>query len=47
MKENDSSDENVFYCKRCLSLAIIADDDDDVDYCNECGNTDIGEVSIE
>lgn len=34
----------VCYCKRCLSLRII--DDDDMSFCDECGSIDIGEESI-
>lgn len=35
----------VTYCKRCLSLRIITLNDD-MDYCDECGNTDMGTTDI-
>lgn len=35
----------VFYCKHCLSLRII--DGGFVDYCDECGSTDVEATSLE
>lgn len=35
----------VYYCKHCLSLCIIGDDN--MSFCNDCGLTDIGEASLE
>lgn len=36
----------VFYCKKCTSLLIKADEIYG-DYCRDCGSTDIGQTSIE
>lgn len=36
----------VLYCKRCLSLAVMSDDDLHIDYCDKCGCADIGETDI-
>lgn len=45
---NDYNDEPVFYCKSCLSLKIkTVASGLDLDYCDECGCTDIEEASIE
>lgn len=42
------NDEPVFYCKSCLSLKIkTVASGLDLDYCDECGCTDIEEASIE
>lgn len=35
----------VFYCKNCFSLKIMILDDT-MDYCDECGCTDIGTTDI-
>lgn len=35
----------VTYCKKCLSLKIITLNDE-VDYCDDCGNTDMGITDI-
>lgn len=44
----DYNDEPVFYCKSCLSLKIkTVASGLDLDYCDECGCTDIEEASIE
>lgn len=40
----DYNDIPVSYCKRCLSLRIMAFDGGD--YCDECGCTDIGTTDI-
>lgn len=37
-------DEEVYYCKDCLSLRIV--NDAEIDYCEECGSTSIGQCSI-
>lgn len=36
----------VVYCKNCLSLKIMILNDA-IDYCDECGCTDIGSTDIE
>lgn len=41
MEEND----NVLYCRNCLSLRIMQFQSQD--FCDKCGSTDIGEVSID
>ena len=44
----DYNDEPVFYCKSCLSLKIkTVALGLDLDYCDECGCTDIEEANIE
>lgn len=35
----------VFYCKHCLSLFIVTDGN--MDFCKNCGSTEIGEASLE
>ena len=38
----------VLYCKRCLSIKVMnISIIEDLDYCDECGSTDIGQCSIE
>jgi len=45
---NTYNDEMVFYCKKCLSLRIKSVPDmEDLNYCDECGATSIGETDIE
>lgn len=44
--EEDYNSEPVFYCKKCLSLKIMAFDESS-DYCDACGSTDIGTAHIE
>lgn len=41
----ESNDEPVFYCKECLSLAIKSVGQ--IDYCIDCGCTDIGMTTLE
>lgn len=42
------NDEPVFYCKNCLSLKIkTVIVDSDLDFCDECGSTDIEQSHIE
>lgn len=42
------NNEPVFYCKSCLSLKVkTVAVDSDLDYCDECGSTDIGHTHIE
>lgn len=44
----DYNDIPVHYCKGCLSLKIkIVTESSDLDYCDECGCTDTGQISIE
>lgn len=47
MKQNkdDYNEEPVYYCSRCLSLAIKADIDDFC-YCDKCGSTQIEQCDI-
>lgn len=43
------NEEPVYYCKTCLSLKIKNFDElgvDFVDYCDECGCTDVGTTDI-
>lgn len=44
--EETYNDEPVFYCKTCLSLKIKTVVSD-LDYCDDCGATDIGQAHIE
>lgn len=37
--------EPVYYCDNCLSLRIKTFDSN-IDFCSECGNTDIANTSI-
>lgn len=37
-------EDNILYCKTCLSFAVV--NEDGIDYCEECGSTDIGEMDI-
>lgn len=50
MKENKYNEEEVWYCRSCLSLKIINFGDDEIVpcYCGEsdCGSTDIGTTDI-
>lgn len=36
----------VYYCKQCLSLAIMNTEEDGIDYCNNCYSADIGITDI-
>lgn len=48
MDSSNYNDEPVFYCKSCLSLKIkTVASGLDLDYCDECGSTDIGQTDIE
>lgn len=49
MEETRSyNDEPVFYCKSCLSLGIkTVASGLDLDYCSDCGSTDIEQTHIE
>lgn len=41
------NDIPVFYCKHCLSIKIkTVLEDSDLDYCDECGSTDIEQAHI-
>ena len=42
--ENKKEDK-IFYCKACLSFAIVSIAG--IDYCDDCGCTDIGEMDAE
>lgn len=39
------NDEPVYYCKRCLSLNIMVDDNGD-EFCEECTSTNIGKTNV-
>jgi hypothetical protein len=41
------NEEPVFYCKHCLSLNIRGVEEMNLDYCDDCGSTDIEECQIE
>ena len=42
------NDIPVFYCKNCLSLRVESVPGmEELDYCDECGATDIGKCHIE
>lgn len=41
--KEEYNDVPLFYCKRCLSLAILRIDDlEGIDYCKKCGGTEVG-----
>ena len=46
----DYNREPVFYCRHCLSLRIKSmdeeHDEDFLEYCDDCGGTDIGQANI-
>lgn len=45
---NEFNNEPVFYCKHCLSLKIKSVPGmEELDYCDECGATDIGKTDID
>ena len=51
--EGDKVDYNsvpVYYCRHCLSLKVKSMDEEHdtefLDYCDDCGSTDIGQVNI-
>lgn len=46
-KLNDYDSEPVLYCASCLSLKIKHEDQLDIDFCDDCGNTDLIESSLE
>lgn len=48
MDSSEYNKEPVFYCSSCLSLKIkqVASGLN-LDYCDECGSTDIGQTDIE
>lgn len=44
---SEYNDEPVFYCKECMSLRIQSVASGlDLDYCDECGSTDIEQSHI-
>lgn len=46
--KQEYNEEPVFYCKNCLSLKIkTIQVDSNLDYCDECGSTDIAQTNIE
>lgn len=44
LSKEDYNSEPVLYCKNCLSLKILAFDDND--YCDQCGSTEIESTDI-
>lgn len=42
----DPEDNMVYYCKDCLSLSIKTTELD-IDFCGDCGSTDIGHCPFE
>lgn len=47
-ESKEYNDEPVFYCKNCLSLGIkTVVSMLDLDYCKDCGSTDIEQTHIE
>ena len=50
MEDNRENYNNipVFYCKHCLSLRVMSVPNmEELDYCDECGATDIAQTDIE
>ena len=45
MTKESYNNEPVFYCKKCLSLAIV--NEGDGSYCNDCGCSAIGATNID
>lgn len=46
--KKEFNDEPVFYCKNCLSLKIkTVPGMIELDYCDDCGATDISKTNIE
>ena len=46
--KQEYNEEPVFYCKNCLSLKVkTVQVDSNLDYCDECGSTDIAQTTIE
>lgn len=44
ISKEDQNEEPIYYCKSCLSLAIVNDGGES--YCNECGGATIGRTNI-
>lgn len=48
LKQEQYNEEPVFYCKNCLSLRIkTVQVGSNLEYCDECGSTDIEQTNIE
>lgn len=48
MTKEDYNEEPVFFCRSCLSLRVkTVAMDSDLDYCDECGSTDICQSHID
>lgn len=45
LNKEEYNNEPVFFCKHCLSLRIRSTED--IDYCDTCGSSEIGEASID
>lgn len=39
--------EPLYYCKSCLSLAVLGDESGSGSYCNDCGSAAIGRTNIQ
>ena len=46
MERREYEAEPVYYCRHCLSLRIKHIADSDIDFCDECGGTDIDSTDI-
>lgn len=47
-KKKMYNDEPIYYCKSCLSLRVkTVRVNSNLDYCDECGSTDIEQAHIE
>lgn len=44
--KDEYNSEPVVFCKKCLSLKILSINDE-IDYCDDCGSTDIDTANIE
>lgn len=47
-RDENPNNEPITYCKTCLSIAIktTSVEEHEVDYCSNCGNTDIDQAHI-
>lgn len=46
-QKDEYNEEPVLYCKKCLSLRVKTVGLNDLDYCDECGATNIEQCNIE
>jgi hypothetical protein len=47
IQKDEYNKEPVYYCKHCLSLNIRGVSEMDLDYCDDCGSTEIDNCLIE